>query len=138
MTDMSGGGAHRHFGRDTRGTVLDMASTNQSSWTPNDVRAWARRKGIAVAQRGPIPSHLVELFLVQPDAVRSWARRKGVAVGARGRIPASVIERYLARPEAVRAWARERKLGVGERGRIPAEITADYLARFEGLVRSAA
>jgi len=138
MTNISGGRTQRQLGRGTRGTLFDIVSTSQPSWTPNDVRAWARRKGIAVAQRGRIPSHLIELYLVQPDVVRSWARRNGVPVGARGRIPVAVIERYLARPEAVRAWARDHKLGVCERGRIPAEITADYLARFDGFVRSAA
>jgi len=115
-----------------------MTVDAEGVWTASDVRAWARDKGIAVAERGRLPFQLVEVFLARPDVVRRWAHRNGLTVGARGRIPVDVVERYLCRPEAVRAWARDRRRAIGDRGRIPAELTADYLAQFGDLVRFAA
>jgi Lsr2 len=110
----------------------------QDEWTPAEVRAWARERGLGVGERGRIPEAVIELYLAQPSRVRRWASDRGITVSERGRLPTEVLEQYLARPEAVRAWARRQGIEVGERGRLPVALVERFLDRFRQLEWDAA
>ena len=63
-----------------------------SQWTAAEVREWATQQGIDIAQRGRIPSYVVQLYLARPAVVREWAtstglrhREAGAALERRGR-----------------------------------------------------
>jgi hypothetical protein len=116
---------------------LSMSNDNgvdhDTTWTPADVRAWARERGIEIGDRGRIPEPVIELYLAKPSTVRKWASERGIRVSERGRIPSEVIEQYLSRPAAVRSWARKQGIDIGERGRIPLEVVDRYLDRFRQL-----
>ena len=47
-------------------------------YKPKRVRAWAKRHGIHVASRGPIPDAVVEVYL---EAVKSWENKPKKARG---------------------------------------------------------
>jgi hypothetical protein len=108
----------------------DNGVDHESSWTPAEVRAWARERGLEIGDRGRIPEPVIELYLAKPSTVRKWASQHGIRVSERGRIPAEITEQYLARPAAVRSWARKQGIDIGERGRIPLEVVERYLERF--------
>lgn len=116
----------------------DNGPGSEDQWTPAEVRAWARERGIGVSERGRIPEALIELYLAQPATVRKWAAKNGIAVSERGRLPAELVDQYLARPAAVRAWARRQGIEVGERGRLPVSLVERYMERFRQLERAAA
>lgn len=116
----------------------DDAVTQQDRWTPAEVRAWARQRGLGIRDRGRIPDAVIELYLAQPSTVRKWASDRGIVVSERGRLPAEVVEQYLARPAAVRAWALRQGIDVGERGRLPAALVERFLDRYRQLERDAA
>ncbi len=116
----------------------DNGLGSEVEWTPAEVRAWARERGLEISDRGRIPEAVIELYLAQPAIIRKWASKQGIAVSERGRLPAEIVEQYLARPAAVRAWARRQGIEVGERGRLPAALVERYLERFRQLERLAA
>jgi hypothetical protein len=116
----------------------DDAVTQQEQWTPGEVRAWARQRGLGIRDRGRIPDAVIELYLAQPSTIRKWANGRGLIVSERGRLPADVVEQYLARPAAVRAWALRQGIDVGERGRLPAALVERFLDRYRQLERDAA
>ena len=124
------------------GILLDMRNDNgvedENEWTPAEVRAWARERGLEVSNRGRIPETLIELYLAKPSTIRKWASDRGIPVSERGRLSAEIVEQYLARPAAVRSWARRQGIDIGERGRIPVELVERYLDRFRQLERDAA
>ena len=111
---------------------------SEEQWTPAEVHARARERGLGISDRGRIPEAVIELYLAQPATVRKWASQNGIAVSERGRLPAEIVEQYLARPAAVRAWARRQGIDVGERGRLPVALVERYLERFRQLERIAA
>jgi hypothetical protein len=116
----------------------DNGVLDEDGWTPAEVRAWARERGIEVGDRGRIPETVIELYLAKPSTIRKWASDRGLQVSERGRISAEIVEQYLARPAAVRSWARRQGIDIGERGRIPVEVIERYLDRFRQLERDAA
>ena len=109
-----------------------------SQWTAAEVREWATQQGIDIAQRGRIPSYVVQLYLARPAVVREWARQQGFDIGRRGPLSSDVVESYLTRPAAVREWARQQGIEIGDRGRIPNGLVESYLEQFGDLTRRAA
>jgi hypothetical protein len=125
----------RYIGSDMR---THKKSESKNQWSPADVRAWAKARGLGIGDRGRIPEAVIELYLAQPSTVRRWANQRGLSVNERGRLPAEIVEQYLARPSAVRAWARQQGMPIGDRGRIPVELVERFLQRFRQLERDVA
>ena len=118
-------------------TFVHMNAKRTSRPETADIRQWARSRGIAVSDRGPIPEAVLSLYRATPSVVRAWARRNGLAVATRGPLPAGVLESYLARPELVRRWAATKGIPVSRRGRIPEKIVTRYLEPYRQLTRQA-
>lgn len=104
--------------------------------TAEDVRAWARNKGLDVAEHGRLSGETIAAYnkgrkhtyaptMVQADVSRV-IEVPGFRLGKNGR-KVRVTEKVT--NAEVRAWARENGLDVGDRGRIPAEVLAAFGSR---------
>lgn len=102
--------------------------------TADDVRAWAKGKGIDVADHGRLPFSVVDAFnkgrkatyestMKQPAKLLVIEGRKADARGINRKVV------YRVTVADLRQWALDKGLAVTDRGRIPAEVIAAYGTR---------
>jgi hypothetical protein len=111
-----------------------MATLNTVAPTADDVRSWAKSRGIDVAEHGRLPFDVVSAFnkgrkvgyestMKQPAKL---LRVEGKKAGKNGRNVRAVYHVTVA---DLRQWAIDNGLTVTDRGRIPAEVIAAYGTR---------
>jgi hypothetical protein len=107
-----------------------MAARNITP-TADDVRTWARSKGMTVAEHGRLPYSVIEAFnkgrkhqyrptLTPPARVLTISGKKRDAKGRVNRAS------YTVETSALRAWGKAHGFEVGQRGRFSAELLAAY------------
>lgn len=101
----------------------------------DEVRTWARKRGIAVSDRGRLsPSvvsaynraHKASQYVVQPRPAVTVVKMVGQRADKRGRNRKVTVEATV---PAIRTWAQSAGFTVGQRGRIPATVKHAYSIR---------
>lgn len=108
-----------------------MSTLTTAAPTADDVRAWAKDKGITVKDHGRLPFAVVERFnrgrkVGYESTMKQPAKLlviKGKRADARG-INRPVV--YRVTVAELRQWAIDNKLAVTDRGRIPVEVQTAY------------
>lgn len=111
-----------------------MSTITTAAPTADDVRAWAKDKGLTVRDHGRLPFSVVEAFnkgrkigyastMKQPAKL---LRIEGKRDGGKGRNVRAV---YRVTVADLRQWALDNGMEVTDRGRIPAEVITAYGTR---------
>lgn len=126
--------------RPARKRTATAAGFSRSKLDLAAIRDWAIREGHTVADRGRIPSVVIEAFHAAENAVAHTlaAPAMQATTGASKKAPArSEAAKKVAgsKPEPaqadVRDWAAQHGYAVAARGRIPAEVTQAHAAAQE-------